>query len=65
MQPRLDSLTQALGGTANGTAGSDVQSDQMDKFQEFYDSARYTDVFDDRTALLLHLAAAMALGCEP
>jgi hypothetical protein len=37
----------------------------MGKFDEFYDSARHNESFDDRTTLLLHLAAAMALGCEP
>jgi len=37
----------------------------MKKFGEFYNSARHNETFDDRTTLLLHLAAAMALGCEP
>ncbi len=42
-----------------------MKSEQMDKFAEFYDSARHNQTLDDRTTLLLHLAAAMALGCEP
>jgi len=42
-----------------------VNPEQMDKFDEFYDSARHNQTLDDRTTLLLHLAAAMALGCEP
>ncbi len=42
-----------------------MKSQQMDYFDQFYDSARHNDTFDDRTTLLLHLASAMALGCEP
>lgn len=42
-----------------------MKSEQMDKFDQFYDSARHNQTLDDRTTLLLHLAAAMALGCEP
>lgn len=42
-----------------------MKSEQMDKFDQFYDSARHNQSLDDRTTLLLHLAAAMALGCEP
>jgi hypothetical protein len=42
-----------------------MKSDQMDRFDEFYDSARHNDTLDQRTTLMLHLAAAMALGCEP
>ena len=42
-----------------------MKSEQMDKFDEFYDSARHNQILDDRTTLLLHLASAMALGCEP
>lgn len=34
-------------------------------WKKFYDSARYNDVLDARTTLMLHLAAAMALGCDP
>ncbi len=42
-----------------------MKSEQMDKFDEFYDSARHNQTLDGRTTLLLHLAAAVALGCEP
>jgi hypothetical protein len=45
--------------------GQAVASDQMQKFDQFYESARHSGVFDERTAVLLHLGAAMALGCEP
>jgi hypothetical protein len=34
-------------------------------FDDFYDSARYNDVLDPKTTLMLHLASAMALGCSP
>lgn len=34
-------------------------------FRAFYQSARRNAVFDERTTVLLHLAAAEALGCEP
>lgn len=35
------------------------------KWEAFYDAARHNDVLDERTTLMLHLASAMALGCEP
>ena len=34
-------------------------------WQAFYDSARHNEVLDERTTLMLHLAAALALGCYP
>ena len=34
-------------------------------WQAFYDSARYNDVLDERTTVMLHMASAMALGCYP
>ena len=34
-------------------------------WRRFYDAARHESVLDERTALLVHLAAALALGCEP
>ncbi len=42
-----------------------VPSEQMSKYDEFYNSARHDNSFDTRTTTLIHLAAAMALGCEP
>ncbi len=42
-----------------------MASEQMQKYEQFYESARQSEVFDERTAVLLHLAAAMARGCEP
>jgi AhpD family alkylhydroperoxidase len=38
---------------------------QQQKFNEFYDAARNSGTLDPKTTLLLHLAAAMALGCTP
>ena len=34
-------------------------------FKEFYDSARHNGILDERATLLIHLAAAMAVGCDP
>lgn len=34
-------------------------------WKNFYDSARYNDVLDEKTTLMLHIASAMALGCDP
>ena len=36
-----------------------------ENWQTFYDSARHNDVFDERTTLMIHLAASMALACYP
>ena len=38
---------------------------QKAKYREFYDSARYNDILDPKTTLMLHLASAMAIGCYP
>jgi hypothetical protein len=34
-------------------------------FGEFYKSARYNTILDQKTTLLIHLAAAMATACYP
>lgn len=34
-------------------------------FGDFYDTARHNGILDEKTTLLLHLGAAMALGCSP
>ena len=41
------------------------QSKQSEAWQAFYDSARYNDVLEERTTIMLHLASAMAMGCYP
>jgi hypothetical protein len=38
---------------------------QRERWAEFYESARQNEYLDERTTLLLHLAAAMAGGCDP
>ena len=38
---------------------------QEKAFGEFYKTARHNEVLDEKTALMIHLAAAMALGCYP
>jgi len=38
---------------------------QLASYQDFYDSARNNDILPEKTTLMLHLAAAMAFGCDP
>jgi alkylhydroperoxidase/carboxymuconolactone decarboxylase family protein YurZ len=38
---------------------------QKTKFNDFYKSARYNAVLSDKTSLLVHLGASMAVGCYP
>jgi len=38
---------------------------QKANYRAFYDSARYNDILDPKTTLMLHLASAMAIGCYP
>ena len=38
---------------------------QKKAFDDFYKSARYNGVLSDKTSLLVHLGAAMAVGCYP
>jgi hypothetical protein len=38
---------------------------QQECYSAFYDSARKNDILESKTTLMLHLAAAMALGCAP
>ena len=34
-------------------------------YSDFYDSARYNEILEPKTTLMIHLAAAMAVGCYP
>jgi hypothetical protein len=34
-------------------------------WSEFYDSARHNEILDPKTTLMLHLASAMAVACDP
>ncbi len=38
---------------------------QRASYEAFYDSARHNEILPEKTTLMLHLAAAMALGCDP
>jgi hypothetical protein len=38
---------------------------QQKAYTDFYDSARHNEILEPKTTLLLHLAAAMAIGCYP
>ncbi|PLX23720.1 MAG: carboxymuconolactone decarboxylase family protein [Marinilabiliales bacterium] len=38
---------------------------QKAAFNAFYQSARHNGVLDNKTSLLVHLGAAMAVGCYP
>jgi len=45
--------------------GSELTSKHIHKYSEFYESARYNNSLGTNTTTLLHLATALALGCEP
>jgi alkylhydroperoxidase/carboxymuconolactone decarboxylase family protein YurZ len=38
---------------------------QQQSYGAFYDSARHNEILDPKTTFLLHLGAAMAVGCIP
>ena len=38
---------------------------QKAKYREFYDAARYNEILEPKTTLMLHLASSMAIGCYP
>jgi len=38
---------------------------QKSTYRQFYDSARNNDILAPKTTLMLHMAAAMAIGCYP
>jgi hypothetical protein len=43
-----------------------VLPEKQDKvFGEFYKSARYNKILDQKTTLLIHLATAMSTACYP
>jgi hypothetical protein len=43
-----------------------VLPEKQDKtFGEFYKAARYNDILDRKTTLMIHLAAAMSAACYP
>ena len=42
-----------------------IPKKQKRAYAEFYRSARHNEQLDSRTTLMIHMAAAMALGCYP
>ncbi len=38
---------------------------QQKAYVSFYDSARNNEILEPAVTLMVHLAAAMALGCDP
>jgi hypothetical protein len=38
---------------------------QKGKYREFYEAARFNEILEPKTTLMLHMAAAMAIGCYP
>ena len=38
---------------------------QKDAYRAFYDAARFNEILEPKTTLMLHMAAAMAIGCYP
>jgi alkylhydroperoxidase/carboxymuconolactone decarboxylase family protein YurZ len=42
-----------------------IQGKQEKAFHAFQDSALNNDILDRKTTRLIHLAAAMAVGCYP
>jgi hypothetical protein len=39
--------------------------EQNKAYGDFYDAARHNKILSEKETLLVHLAAAMALGCHP
>ncbi len=42
-----------------------MASPHMQEYDDFYNSARYENSLPGQTTPLIHLAVALALGCEP
>ena len=38
---------------------------QKTAYTDFYNSARYNEILEPKTTLMIHIAAAMAVGCYP
>jgi hypothetical protein len=38
---------------------------QKNAFEDFYNAARNNEILEPKETLMIHLAAAMALGCYP
>jgi hypothetical protein len=42
-----------------------LPEEQQKAYTAFYDSARHNTILESKTTLMIHMAAAMALGCYP
>ncbi len=42
-----------------------LPSKQQKAFAHFQNTALFNDVLDEKTTIMIHLAAAMAVGCYP
>ena len=42
-----------------------LPKEQKVAYDAFYDSAHHNTILEPKTTLMIHLAAAMALGCYP
>ncbi len=42
-----------------------LPANQKKAYADFYSSVRRNTILDEKTTVLIHLAAAMALGCYP
>lgn len=42
-----------------------LSENQRRNFNIFYDSARGNEIMEPKVTLMIHLAAAMAVGCYP
>jgi hypothetical protein len=42
-----------------------LPEDQHKAYKDFYNSARYNEILEPKTTLMIHLASAMALSCYP
>jgi alkylhydroperoxidase/carboxymuconolactone decarboxylase family protein YurZ len=42
-----------------------LSEQQQKAFGDFYDTVRNNEILEPKTTLLIHLGAAMALGCSP
>ena len=38
---------------------------QRKAFDYFYDSARYNEILEPKTTVMIHMAASMAVACYP
>jgi hypothetical protein len=38
---------------------------QRKAYEDFYDSAHHNEILESKTTLMIHMAAAMAVGCYP